>query len=102
MQRIKADRIAIQQFARKQFVGARRKIRETKLAVRGRLSASSLHPVCATILHVPAKNLQCDGVGRFCRGKYDSADDQGLGCKRERYLLENILYGDYSPGYWDR
>ena len=41
---------------------------------------------CPTILHVPAKNYNVMGSGGS-RGNADSADDQGLGCKGECYLL---------------
>src|ERR1700730_4907875 len=74
-----------------ELISAGGKLRKTKLTVRSGLSASNWKPAGATVLHLPAVDLQHDTVGRFRRGKSDRADNQALGCEGEGHVLQRFV-----------
>src|ERR1700674_3919781 len=74
-----------------ELISAGGKLRKTKLTVRRGLSASNWKPAGATVLHLPAVDLQHDTVGRLRGGKSDRADDQTLGCEGEGHVLQRFV-----------
>src|SRR4029077_16855110 len=79
---------------------AGRKVRERELTVRRGLSASNWKPARATVLHLPAVDLQHDTVGRFVRGKSDGADDQTLGYERECQIVRPFVQKILCKAVW--
>src|ERR1700674_4458768 len=74
-----------------ELISAGGKLRKTELTIRRGLSASNWKPAGATVLHLPAVDLQHDTVGRLRGGKSDRADDQALGCEGEGHVLQRFV-----------